>query len=258
MCCAEKLWSPNACIILAAMGNIITFSITYPLSDWDYHSCDNSLNYFLSSSIASPPESMIGAFGISISSIPLVHVAYLRYTFVKSVIPRMGECGRTNINEVLFWIGLLGIVGIIGVGSFQCLQITWAHYMFATIAFLSFNVYIVAQTWYVDRLCAKKDSMYRRSILRQIFAALSILSVILMLVNMFFTRDQRYPLLLESFFEVSMVVSFEAWILTLYNSFRPVVYYKLVPVTASELAVTEHRRHNEHHRERYINEQLSN
>jgi len=235
MCCAKKLLSPKVCIILAVIGIIITFSITYPLARMEHHSCDSALNYFLSSSIAYPPESMIGAFGIAISSIPLLQFFYLRYTFAKMVIPRFRRCGRTNMNEVLFWIGSLGAMGIIGVGSFQCVQIVWAHYMFAGIAFLSFNLYIIGQTWYIDRLCKKHEPKYRRPVLRQIFAALNTLALIFMVVATFVDLPQ----LVQSFFEVMGFLTWEAWILTFYISFGPVIYYKLVPVTSADAIVRQ-------------------
>jgi len=228
MCCVNRIWTPNVCVVLACMGIILTFSITYPMSSFDHDSCDVSVNFFLSSSIAKPPESMVGAFGISISSIPFLIVIQLRWTFVKSIVPRLRSCGRTDLNDVLFWVGVLGVIGIIGVGSFQCVQITWIHYVFAAIAFFSFNVYLIGQTWFVDRALVKKDPSYRSTIFRQVIASLSVISF-LMLIFMQLVTSVEYPLLLESFFEVSMVVCFEVWILTLYNSFGGVSYYTIIP-----------------------------
>ena len=83
----EKMLTPKIIVPIFVVGEVITFTITYSLSWRELDSCVDSFNIFIDSSIAKPPASMIGAFGMSLYSIAVFIVLLLRWAYVSSVVP---------------------------------------------------------------------------------------------------------------------------------------------------------------------------
>jgi len=230
-------WSPDSAFLLGGGVLVLTFALTYPISILRDGTVSSS-NFFLSDSIAKPPESQIGSFGLGISSFFVYHAIMFRYlhtkllfeTFLEQesqttpMLPRKGIIGRTRFERVNYWTWCLGVMCTIfgfGIGCFQVIYWTYVHYTCAIGMFAGFTIYALIHTFYIDRKLRTHVPDYTIPVIRE---ACSILSPLFMVGFFIFDRtgyvgSTEIPReLLGSIFEIGLVVSFALWVASLKGS----------------------------------------
>jgi len=233
-------WSPDAVFLLGGGVLVVTFAITYPISIIK-DGVVSSSNFFLSDSIAQPPESQIGSFGLGISAFFVYHAVSFRYLHTKLLFKQSSEqnsqtapllprkdgkdgTGRTTVEQVNYWTWCLGVLCTIfgfGIGCFQVTNWAYVHYTCAIGMFFGFTIYALIHTFYIDRKLRVLVPGYTIPVMRE---ASSILSPLLMIG--FFVFDwsgyigntQIPRELLGSVFEIGLVVSFALWVASLRGS----------------------------------------
>jgi len=230
-------WSPDAAFLLAGGVLIVTFAFTYPISILR-DGVVSSSNFYLSESIAKPPESQIGSFGLGISAFFVYHAIKFRYLHTKllwaehieqdsettPMLLRKRVVRRTRFERVNYWTWCLGVLCTVfgfGIGCFQVSSWTYVHYICAIGMFLGFTIYALIHTFYIDRKLSRKIPCYTIPVIRVVS---SILSPLLMVGFFFFDRtgcisDTKIPRgLFSSIFEIVLVGSFAVWVASLKGS----------------------------------------
>jgi len=230
-------WSPNVAFLLGGGVLVLTFAFTYPISILR-DGIVSSSNFFLSDSIAKPPESQIGSFGLGISAFFVYHAVMFRYLHTrllfeqyleqdsqtKPMLSRKGVVGRRRVERVNYWTWCLGVLCTIfgfGIGCFQVTCWTYVHYTCAIGMFAGFTIYALIHTFYIDRKLRTYVPHYTIPVVREVC---SILSPLLMVGFFLFDRTgyvagTEIPKeLLGSVFEIGLVGSFAMWVASLKGS----------------------------------------
>jgi len=198
------MWSPNFWLLLSASTLLLTFSITYPLAIANQH-IHNQM-WFLSNSIARPPESMIGSLGLSISVCCQWMFFYQRYRFIDLKVPEI-----KRVNYLTYLLGCVSALGCMCVGAFQFVNALTIHFISADLTFIGFNIYLLINTWYIDPRLMKADQKYKRGWLRCLISLVGPICFI----GMFVVGTP----LGAAIFEITLVSGFLVWLLTLIGSF---------------------------------------
>jgi len=198
------MWSPNIWVLLSVFSTVVTFSISYPLA-FANHDIEDQ-DFTLSSSIAYPPESMIGSLGLSISAVCQWVLLYLRYRFIDMKDPEIHR-----VNYYTYLLGFVSALGCMGVGAFQSSNGIVIHLCCAYLNFVGFNIYLLIHTWYIDPRLEKADPQYQRGLLRCIISITGPVCFLLMFII--------HTKLAFSVLEIILIAGFLLWMLTLYGSF---------------------------------------
>jgi len=232
-------WSPDAVFLLGGGVLIVTFAIAYPISIMKDGVVSSSA-FFLSDSIAKPPESQVGSFGLGISSFFVYHAVSFRYLHTEllfkqsregssetaTLLPRKDGTGHTTVEHVNYGTWCLGVLCAIfgfGIGCFQVTNWAYVHYTCAIGMFFGFTIYSLIHTFYIDRKLRDLVPGYTIPVMREVS---SILSPLLMIGFWLFDKtgyvavgNTQIPReLLGSIFEIGLVGSFALWVASLRGS----------------------------------------
>jgi len=198
------MWSPNVWLMLSASTLLLTFSISYPLAIANKDI--QNQEWFLSNTIAHPPESMIGSLGLSISVCCQWMFLYQRYRFIELKVPRI-----KLVNWLTYLLGSTSAFGCMCVGAFQFVNAFTIHNVAADVTFIGFNIYLLINTWYIDPRIMIADEKYKRGWFRCLISLVGPICFVSMLAV-------GTPLG-ASIFEITLVSGFLVWLLTLIGSF---------------------------------------
>jgi hypothetical protein len=230
-------WSPDAAFLLGGAVLVVTFAFAYPIS-LKKDGIVSSSAFFLSDSIAKPPESQIGSFGLGISAFFVYHAILFRYLHTKllfnqspelncqtvPMLPRKGAIGRTRVERVNYWTWYLGVLCTIfgfGIGCFQVTCWTYVHYTCAIGMFVGFINYALIHTFYIDRKLRTQVPGYTIPVIREVCCILSIFCMIGFCVfdQTGYIGNSEIPRrVLGSIFEIGLVGSFVVWVASLKGS----------------------------------------
>lgn len=213
------VWVSLACIV---PGLTFAASYTYCIINKDLKYPD----YYLSNTIAYPPESMIGSFGLGASTVFLLPVIYLRYRFIDHKVPEYA-CS----NFAAWVLGSICSFGVMGVGAVQYPNSNILHVICADLTFFGFTCYELFQTYYMDPALMKMDPMYKRGWWR---IATSVISPIAVVVMFSEKRGFHAENLAAPIAEMALVGGFVLWLSSLIGSFGD-LHFELHPVNRNNL-----------------------
>lgn len=242
--------SPDFAFIGGGGILVITFAATYAIS-LTYDNEVTGRKFFLSDSIAEPPESQLGSFGLGIATTLVFISITFRYLQVKMLLGHLAPTLETPLvkhrngdsyDSVLFkrdptWrasrahparvnvgtyvLGSFCCVCGYGIGCFQVVNWWFIHYACAFGMFFGFLIYQMLHTFYLDIKLSNGLSNYHTPMIRKVT---TIMSPILFMGLLVCFHDPAYEAdpshvkptwTVASAFEIALLLVFATWIVSL-------------------------------------------
>merc|ERR1719397_107612 len=150
---------------------------------------------------------MIGTLGMSISAFCQWVFIYQRYRFIELKVPNIWR-----VNYFNYLLGCVSAFGCLGVAAFERVHNVWVHFVWAIIAFVGYNIYLLINTWWIDPRIEKADVQYKRGLLRCLISMVGPVCV----VSIFIVPSGWLAI---SILEIILIIGFLSWFLTMIGSF---------------------------------------
>ena len=202
---------PNICVMIAGLGPVLTFAITYIMAGSEGHiSWEHGVT--LSQSIAWAPERFVGTFLLALCCFACFFAVLMRKLFCDRVL------GQGRQNQGGFASAVVGTLGTLGVASVQCSNNHWMpaveyqcaiHFTSAYMCFFGFVGYILHQTFVLDPRLAEALPGYKVPIAKKCLTVLPLVSLAAMMSGVW----------RPDLFEILMILGALLWMCTLHGTF---------------------------------------
>jgi len=204
---------PAFLIYLITIVPLITIPLTYVIVEDQTR--DNTLKYtipYISNTINFPPESSIGAFGLTFTAIIGLAIISVRFCSIYDKFEQMNY--SQIINFIAYLIGIVSFIGLIGLISFQIRSIDIVHIVFAYIFFIGSIIY----TCFISLMEKKLQTTPMVRYIRSFLTILTIISALTCFIPSFWS--QKLFTNISALGEICTTFFILLFLMTYYYEFR--------------------------------------